>query len=177
VGSSSTIGVKFKVAASGTRIVVANWTFSVSGSQSLTNASCIIGKRAVYGYCVEFAKAYVSAYSYLVDLSTGSTVGGLGYLVEYNLSYNFWNCHNGTCTSTAFGPSTGGFSGTFVVPFSWNTTMSSTHSYGLYMLILESADVDIETSHATFASPVHGSAVIDMASNGNGAVLNSITIT
>lgn len=177
VAGTTTVGVKFKLGATGATSVVANWTFTVAGHQNMTSAACLMGKKATYGSCIAEAEAYVSVSSSLVDLKTGAIYYASGYLVEYNLSYNISSCHNQSCTVYSSGVTPGGFSAAFPVQFTFSGSLNARHTFELYTSIYESASLDFVTSHAEFASPMHGTASIDMASGGNGAVLNSITAT
>lgn len=175
-GGGSTVAVKIKVASTGAKLVVENWTFTMSGGQNITNAACSVGTASTYSYCDQYASASVSAFAWLVDLKTGSVYYSNGYFYKYNASYNFTYHYNGTYYTYASGVSPGGFSGTFGASLGINATLNMHHTYALYTAIYEAAYVSFATYNAHFVGGAHGSAWLDMASGSNGAVLNSVTV-
>jgi hypothetical protein len=177
VYGGSSVAIKIKVATSGAKTIVANWTFTATGAQNLSTTTCVVNSKATYSSCYQYASVYLAAYSYLVDLKTGSTWSSSTYFYEYNASYYSNYCYNGTCYTYSSGTSPGGFSGSMGALFSFSATLNSKHTYALFTSIYESVGVYLATYNAHFTGTASGTASLDMATGGNGAVLNSVTVT
>jgi hypothetical protein len=177
VFGGSTVAIKVTTATSGAKTVVANWTITATGAQNMTSTTCVMSKTATYSYCDQYAAVYVSAYAYLVDLKNGSYFYTTTYFFENTTSYVDAYCYQGTCYSYSSGSSPGSFSGAMNVLFSFSGTLNSKHTYALYTYFSASAGVTFGTANAHFSGGAHGTASIDMATGGNGAVLNSVTVT
>lgn len=173
---ASTIAIKLNVATGGTKTVVANWTITVAGHQNLSMAPCVTSNASGYSYCYEYAIVYVSAYSWLVDLKTGASAYSSSSFYQYNASYNDSYCYNGTCANYTYGTN-GGFSGAFGALFSISSSTSTRHTYALYTTFYWVVEVASASYAAHFSGGASGTASLDMATGGNGAKLNSITIT
>jgi len=198
------VAIPFKVASSGNHAIDSSWTVNLATSSSYTAGACpaknvnynppLYGYS--YGYCEAGANLGFDVYSTVVDLTNNSWYGNYSYADSYNDSYweNYTYCYNyGTpsCSNTSgpfsysytYGWNDPGFSA-----FTWNgatswsmwnngTNMVKSHHYVLIVQIYCNAGAFAESANLLGPWAGSGTASLNMATLGNGATLNSVTIT
>jgi len=175
------IAVPIKIATTGAHSVAAAWTISLTDSQKMTvGGVCPAVKLnslgAGYSYCDASSEAYVSGYAYLVDVTNGTYFYSTTYwsgLFNYSSQYNDTYCYNFNCTSynyTYGTPST--FSGSASHTWYFNGTMVKSHHYVLIAYMYGGASAYLYGFPKSTAS-----AMVNMATLGNGAKLTGISVT
>lgn len=157
--------------------VVANWTFSASGSESLTSTACPAGAAGVSYDCFELAQVYLFAQAYLIDTTNGSIYFSSNFWPGFiNTSENDTFC-TPTCTTAILGGSGGSFSASQGVTFYVNATgLNVTHTYALEVDLYGAAYAEIDASNTKLVGG-HAAAALNFATLGNGAKLNSLSFT
>jgi hypothetical protein len=159
----------------GSTTIVANWTFTATGSAVIAPGVCTVSPTVSGSQCFQAAIASVAAIAWVDDLTNGSrTYSTNGWSGLGNASYNDSFCYNGTCRTYAYG-TPGSFSGSSSPSLWFNITgMKASHHY---LLVLEVQALVI-AENAAYNTPITGgsaAASLNFATLGNGAVLNGVT--
>lgn len=176
--ASSQFSIVVPIKPIGTHIfVIASWNFTASGIEHLLSGKCV-NTAAASSNCYQSAEFYLFGDAYLLDTTNGSTYFSSNFWPGvFNLSSNYTFCSSGACTHTVSGGTGGAFSG--ASPFSWYvnaTTLNKTDSFVLEVDVFGGVltELDGYNAHVTGG---HADATLNFASTGNGAKLNSLTIT
>ncbi|MCI4368908.1 MAG: hypothetical protein L3K09_05035 [Thermoplasmata archaeon] len=172
------VGLKVVAPTTGAHSVAAKLSFKDSWSQSLTVSAC--ASTTVYSACYQIAEVYASACGQLYDLTNGSIISA-SYCSFYqlNMTYNYSDCFNNTCSAYGGGGAGSGSgitSGVIMV----NGTLISTHVYVLELQVYGFAAVESYSYNTTMVGTSSGAAVINFNTNsppGNYAKLASVTVT
>lgn len=196
------IAIPFHAAHNGNNSIGSSWTVNIASSSSYTAGTCpaknVNYHPSLYQYSYAYCEAGVAnefeAYASVQDLQNSSWYANSSYGYTYNDTYfeNYTECYNyGTPTCAnytgssyhyAYGYNDPGFSSftmngaTSFALWTNGTHMVKTHHYILIVEIYIYADAYAE--QANLLGPWSGSAVssVNLATLGNGATLNSVTI-
>jgi hypothetical protein len=196
--------IPFKVATTGNHSLASSWTVKLASVKSFTYGGCPAknvnyfppyGQNS-YGQCYDSASISWSASSWVTDVSNSSWYSynySSGY--AYNNSYfdNYTSCYNyGTpsCYNSSYGSNY-----SYIYPynapgfttFTWNgatsftfwnnaTNMKKTDSYALVFDVYLYVDGSASGTHLLTPWAVTAGGSINMATLGNGATLNSVSI-
>jgi hypothetical protein len=201
------VGIPLKAGLVGNRSIDSAWTVQVARSQVYTVGGCPakvnINYNPPYGtdnyaFCLAYAAVIFEEQAYVVDLQNGSWYSNFSSVESYNESswWNYTECYNYSgayCTNTT-GPlfnNTGQYGSNapgFGSSFAWGTktsyqmwtngtNMVRTHHYMLFIDMF--FEVFSEADAYNVAGHWHGAAAasMNMATLGNGATIQRITIT
>ncbi|HZY71081.1 MAG TPA: hypothetical protein VFF67_08930 [Thermoplasmata archaeon] len=182
------LAVPLKGVTTGGHFVLANWTMTVSGTESVvTTGACpypVYAGHYVSSSCYAYALVSIGGYAYLHDMTNGSSVypnnywpGMFNYTQEQNSTY----CYSGNCySSNSSNGANGGFSGG--TTFTWNfsatgyQSMNASHHYVVVVNFYGSVVANVDESPYGYPT-AKASAVLNMGLAGDSWVLNSITIS
>lgn len=199
------IAIPFKIGTSGNHSIASSWTVTLATTQSFTSSGCP-AKSIVYppplysyqnAYCEDGANLGISFDAYVVDLTNGSYYGtNYSYAASYNDSYwaNSTYCYNygtPTCSNKSgflsygysYGYNDPGWSsfafGTPTTFTLWTngTSMVKTDRWALILSVGTDAGAFVDTSHLLGPWSATAMGALNMGTLGNGAKLNSVTIT
>lgn len=173
---------------SGGHYIVANWTMTVGGTESVVLAgTCpypVYSGSYVSSNCNAYALVSIGGYAYLHDMNNGSTVYPSNYwpgMFNYTQRQNSTYCYSGNCySSNSTNGANGGFSG--ATTFAWNfsahgyQSMNASHHYVLVVNFYGSVVANIDESPYGYPT-AKASAVLNMGLAGDSWVLNSIVIS
>lgn len=200
------VGIPLRGAFSGNHSIRSSWTVQVARSQAYTIGGCPPKVNInynpsygtdTYGFCLAYAAVVYEETAYVVDLQNGSWYSNFSSVEAYNESswWNYTECYNysGATCYNATGPlynNTGQYGSQapgFGSSFAWGTRTSyamwtngtdmvATHHYmlfiDLFFEVFSEADAYNEAYHWNGAA----AASMNMATSGNGAKLNSVTV-
>jgi hypothetical protein len=203
-GSGISIAMPFKVSKSGNHSIGQSWTVTAAMTQAFSSAACPAKNvnyhpslyQSSYAYCE--SGAYISLYisASVVDLSNSSWYShNYSYADTYNDSFfeNYTDCYNYTTTTCYNNSGTFSYFGSYgyndpgFSAFTWNgattftlwtngTNMVKTDHYALTVSMSISAEGFGESANLLGPWSGSGSASVNLATLGNGATLNSVTI-
>ena len=198
------VAIPMKVASNGNHTIATSFTVKLASSSSHVAPPC--PKFAVtyppalnsyeYAYCEAGADIGFSVSISVVDLGNSSWYSNYTYAEGYNDSYfeNYTDCYNyGTpacynytanySSAGSYSYNTAGFSAftmngatTFTL-YSNGTKMIKTHHYVVVISVSNYVDTFAESYHLLGKWSAHATGMINMATLGNGARVNSVTIT
>ena len=175
------IAIPVHIATTGAHSVAPTWMFTIADSQKMSvGGVCPAVKISATGYgssyCDASSEAYVSGYAYLVDTTNGTYFYSTSYwsgFFNYSSQYNDTYCYNFNCSyyNSSYGaPST--FSGSTSHTWWFNGTMVKSHKYVLITYVYGGASAYLYGYPKSSAS-----AMVNLATLGNGAKLSSISVT
>lgn len=173
------IGLVFSLPAkSGNRVVVMNWTFNVTGRESLKLGHCTLHPRYAVSYCDQLAAWNVYSSSLIYDLTAGLQFGstnqwtGLG-----NESVNSTAWYQGGYWNVRGAGGAHGFSGSRSFSWSFNVAnMNASHTYALYVELWQYSDAWCVGYHADLDG-CSTSSSLNFANRGMGGTLHSISVS
>jgi len=201
--SGMSVAIPFKVASNGNHAISTSFSVKIASSSSFTYASCpkftVTYPPALnqyeYAYCEAGASLSMYVNLNVVDLTNSSWYGNYSYADSYNESYfeNYTDCYNyGTPTCYNYSAANTynynySYNAAGFTAFSWNgattwtmwtngTNMIKTHHYALILSISVSADTYAEYYHTLTHWAASAVGMVNMATLGNGAKINSVTI-
>jgi hypothetical protein len=171
--ASETVLVPFSIV-TGTTSIHAKWTVDAAMGSHVGAASCALSN-ATYSYCYASAYAELSAYAYVIDLTTGT----------YLFSHSYWagalaestfdaSCYFGNCSSSFTGSQQVNVASNVIWSFR-GLGLNPADSYELEVSWYATVSVYDYTYLATITGG-SGSGWVAMAGPGFGATLDSINL-
>jgi hypothetical protein len=159
----------------GTHHIIVNLTVTASRTTSLTSGKCANSTAASYD-CLNLAEAFVFAQASLYDASNGTTFASTNARPGFvNLTFNQTVCTMGSCSTSSSGGTGGTATSTATIRLYVNATVKPGQAWSIQVIVFGGALAEVDS----FGSHVVGglaSASVNVATLGNGAKINSISV-